>query len=274
MIDIDGLIEQVAAKGPDQSQAKKGGELPAAGQTRLRLVEVIELGKHPGEYKGVKKENNKIRLTFELSGKNHPPRQTDDGPKPVLIGTTLNLSQSDNSQYFALFSRIRGEAKHISQLLGHRAAFLGEVVHEKKGEQTYANIKLDSIRPAYIEQMDSEGEITKVPVPVDAALTPCKLFVWDFATPEMWDSIYIDGEWEEKKDDAGNVTKKAQSKNKWQEIIRSALNFEKLPCYDYAKGSVTKEVAQAADEAVGEPSKIPEGVRDEVDPEDPMAGIS
>lgn len=268
-MNIDDMIAQVAAKGPDQSQAKKGFDLPPEGTARARIVEIIELGKHDGEYKGKKKINDKIVLGFELSGKGYEPRDTDDGPVPIVLRSTMNLSQGDNSAYFKMFSRIRGEAKNIVQLLGNRAAFLVKITHSE--DKKYANIDFESIRPAYLEQLDDEGEVVKVPIKVAEALTPLKLFVWDFATPEMWDSIFIEGEWEEKKDDSGKVTKPAQSKNKYQEQIRKANNFDSLPCYDYAKGTVSKAAQEAVDKAVGETTPVPPAAAE--DPNDPMAGI-
>lgn len=268
-MNIDSLIGAVQSKGVDQSQVKKGAELPAAGTARARLVGYFELGKHAGEYKGQPKTNNKVQLVFELSGKNHAPRQSDNGPIPQRLSVNLNLSQSENSQYFKAFARMRGpDTKHMVQLLGERAAFLVDIVHVKKDDRTYANIDMEKIRPAYLEQLDEAGEVVKTPIPVDSPLTEVKAFVWDFATPESWDAIYIPGEYEERRDDNGKVTAPARSKNVIQERIRAAINFDSLPCHAYALGAVSAEAEKALEQAVGSVA----GVGDE-DEYDPMAGI-
>lgn len=272
-MDISKLIAQVQEKGPDQTQAKKGSDLPPVGTARLRLVEYIELGKQKHTYKGEEKESLRVHCAFELSGKDYPPIDTDDGPRPRIISQTFTLSLSDKAQFFKVFSRMRAgtDVKHIVELTGDRAAFLGQIVHNKSGDKTYANIDFDTLRPAYLEQLAEDGEtVIKTPLNVTAALTPILLFVWQFANPEMWDALYIPGEWEARKDDKGNVTAPAQSKNKWQEIIRKSLNFSSLPCHDYAAGAVTKAAADALDTAVGEVETPKAAVADS---EDLMAGI-
>lgn len=274
-MDISKLIDQVKEKGQDQTQAKKGSDLPPVGTARLRLVEYIELGKQKHTFKGDEKESLRVHCAFELSGKDYPPIDTDDGPRPRVISQTFTLSMSDKAQFFKVFSRMRAgtDAKHIIELTGDRAAFLGQIVHNKSGDKTYANIDFDTLRPAYLEQLAEDGEtVIKTPLNVTAALTKPLLFVWQFATPEMWDALYIPGEWEERKDDKGNVTAPAQSKNKWQEIIRKALNFSSLPCHEYAAGAVSKESAEALTEAVGDVVTSKPAAK--VDSDDLMVGIA
>lgn len=273
-MDISKLIAQVQEKGQDQTQVKKGSELPKEGTARLRLVEYVELGKQKHKYKGADKESVRVHCAFELSGKDYPPIETDDGPRPRIISQTFTLSMSDKAQFFKLFTRMRAgtTAKHIIELVGDRAAFLGNIVHNKDGDNTYANIDFDTVKPAYLEQLAEDGEtIIKTPLNVSSALTKPLLFVWQFATPEMWDSLYIPGEWDAKTDANGVVVRPAASKNKWQEIIRKALNFNTLPCYDYAAGAVSKESAEALTEAVGD--VVTSKPAAQPDPDNLMEGI-
>lgn len=264
-MDINALIKQVKDKGKDQSQASSGGgdfEPIAAGVTGARLVGYYEVGQHESEFEGKKKINNTVKLVFELIGKKHPPIEKDDGTKiPVRSALTLNLSNNEKAGFFKIFSRIRDEdTTHMMGMLGKPVMLT--IVHVTKKvngkDKTYANIDKESIKKPIIQEMGKDedgepnGEITERPFPVGPALSELKAFVWDFASPEMWDAIFIEGEYPERKDDAGKVIAPARSKNTIQNEIASAVNFKGLPCYDYAVGKLTREDADALDDAIGD----------------------
>lgn len=239
MLNIQEAIAQAAAKSPNMNEAQGGGDfervLPVAGLVRLRLVSYIELGKHAGEYQGKPKISEKVMLTFELSGPKHPPREIEvDGVKkliPMTITVNENISLNEKANFFRLFKRLNhtGEYTHFAQLLGK--GFLGTIVHaadKKDPKIIYANLRDDSgytIRPAYHE--DLEGNSVKVEV--DAPLSPLRCFLWNFASKDMWDSLFIDGRWEDKKDDKGEVIKEGASKNYIQNRIKAATNFAGSP---------------------------------------------
>lgn len=276
---LDALLNKVATQGKDQSVASSGGgdyTPPEAGQTGARIVAYYEVGQRESEYEGKKKTNDEVIIVFELIGKKHPPKELDGGVKlPVRLSLRMNLSTNEKAGYFKMFSRLRTEERHFVQLLGKPV--LLNVVHRERGEgdkkRTYANIDKDSVRKPIIQvpELDPEsGEVVGVkdqPFPVGAALTELKAFVWDFADKEMWDSIFIEGEYPERKDEkTGKVIAEARSKNTIQLEIAKALNFKGLPCYDYAAaklvgGSVTAEGVDALDGVVG-------------DVDDPMAGVA
>jgi hypothetical protein len=282
---LDALLNKVATQGKDQSVATSGGgdyTPPEAGQTGARIVAYYEVGQHEGEYKGEKKINNEVIIIFELIGKKHPPKELEDGTKvPVRLSLLMNLSTNEKAGYFKMFSRLRTEERHFVQLLG--SAVLLNVVHRDAGEgdkkRVYANIDKESVRKPIIQVPDMEdGAVVGVkdqPFPVGAALTPLKAFVWEFADAEMWDSIFIEGEYPERKDEkTRKVIAAAKSKNSIQLKIASALNFKGLPCYDYAAsklvgGTVTREGVDALDEVVGDVT--PSGPRDADDPLDGIA---
>ena len=144
----------------------------------------------------------------------------------------------------------------------------------------YANIDKESVRKSIIQVPQVEdGEVVGIvdqPFPVGAALTPLKAFVWDFADAKMWDSIFIEGEYSERKDEkTGKVTAEAKSKNAIQLEIAKALNFKGMPCYDYAAsklvgGRVTREGVYALDDVVGDVSND----KPPFDEDDPMGGIA
>lgn len=291
------LMQQVAEKGVDQSQATSGGgdyTPPEAGQTGARIVGYYEIGQHESEFEGKKKTQNEVLIVFELIGKKHPVKEINGEKVPVRMTLRMNLSTNEKAGYFKMFSALRTEEKHFVQLLGKPV--LLNVVHEpgkKDPKKIFAKIDKTTIRKPIIQVpvMDEEGtptgDLKDQVFPVGAAVTELGAFVWDFADTEMWDSLYIPGEYPERKDDSGKVIAEARSKNTIQLQIASALNFKGLPCYDYAAsklvgGTVTKEGIDALDGVVGDVANpaADQGTSGEEDDKppfdvaDPMAGVA
>ncbi|QYD70136.1 hypothetical protein KZJ38_07465 [Paraburkholderia edwinii] len=209
-----------------------GGEYtpPAAGPVSLRFVGYYEIGIHEKEIKGVTKTNEKVQLVFELSGKNYPVK---DNGEPLRMTITENLTQNVKSNIIKIFNKMNyeGTATHFTELLGN--AYRGRIYHTEKeydGKKVvYANLRNEdgySITPPVVEQVDDEGNVTTKKVKVAEPVSELKAFVWDLASKEMWDAIYIEGEYEEKKDEkTGKVIRPAKSKNVIQETIMSAKNW-------------------------------------------------
>lgn len=239
-IDFKALGAQAAADGVDMNQAKTGGGgeyvPPAAGPVRLRFVGYTELGKHDSVYQGVKKVKEEVELLFELSGPKHPPREADGKKYPMTLTVRESLSLNEKANFFKLFKKLNhaGKAKHIAELLGE--AYLGTIIHKtykrKDGsEGVGVNLKDDGgyqIRPTTF--LDQETGETRH-VQVDPATTPIKCFLWNYADLNQWASIFIDGAYEERKNDKGEVTAKARSKNVLQERIKQANNFVGSPIH-------------------------------------------
>ena len=284
---LDKLLNKVATQGKDQSVASAGGgdyTPPEAGQTGARIVAYYEVGQFESEYEGKKKTNDEVIIIFELVGKKHPPKELDGGVKvPVRISLRLNLSTNEKAAYFKMFSRLRTEEKHFVQLLG--SAVLLNVVHKERGEgdkkRVYANIDKDTVRKPIIQVPEMEdgeptGNLLEQVFPVGAAISELKAFVWDFADADMWDSIYIEGEYPVRKDEkTGKVIAEAKSKNAIQLEIARSLNFKGLPCYDYAAsklvgGTVTREGVDALDAVVGDVAND----KPTFDEDDPMKGVT
>lgn len=251
-------IAKAKQVGPNMNEAQKGGgdfEIHAAGPVRLRFIEYIELGEHTeqsGQFVG--KKNQKVLLRFELSGKNHAPRDVDGKKVPLTMvygfHTGMNMSLTYKSAFFKLFKVMNAAhgdtATTMVELLGKE--FLGTIEHNKKGDKTHAN--LVNIRKA--ERMDENENL--IPIQVDEPLSPIKMFVWDIADMADWDSIFIDGTWPERKDEkTGEVTSPAKSKNVYQEMIRNSNKFDSLPIAGLLKSDkpVTAADEKAMDDALG-----------------------
>ena len=233
---LQAALDQAAKEGVDMNEAQSGGgdySPPAEGACRLRLVGYIELGKHTKEYKGESKTKDEVQLTFELSGKKHPPLDIDGKKVPLTLKVNLNKSLNEKAHYYKMFKRMNhtGDAKIFAQLLGR--AFIGTITHNTVGEgdskRIYANLNDENgftVRSPYTEDLESgETKLVKIAEP----LSPIKCFLWDYADKEQWDALFIDGSWDEKTDDAGKVIKEGKSKNFYQNKIKAADNFVGSP---------------------------------------------
>lgn len=234
------LLAKVKETGENMTQAKsfEGGEPYPEGKHRARFVGYIEVGKQKAKYQGKDKIENQVVLIFELSGAKIKARE--DGKPNLFTLPRMNKSLSDKAGFFKLFQRMnyQGKATHMAELLGE--AYLIELFHrvvEKDGQKrTYVDMKKKgepiAVFPPRVDSVNAEsGEITQVVLPVDAPKSSELLFLWDYADLDQWGSIFIDGVFEEKKDETGKVIKPARSKNIWQNAIRLAENFKGSPIY-------------------------------------------
>lgn len=237
--DLKAAIAAAAKTGPNMNEAQAGGgdyEIPAAGIAYARFVGYFETGIHeePDINDRTKmKDKNKVELVFELSGPNHQPKKLPDGTViPQRITIRENYGLTDRNHFLKIFRMMNysGKATHMAELLGE--PFLVEIFHRKSadGKKTFANMKgpngYNIKGPTYQDLVTGETKAIAVPAP----LTDAKVFLWEHATKEMWDSIYIPGEYPEKKDEkTGEVIQAAKSKNVLQEKIRSAKNWKDHP---------------------------------------------
>lgn len=238
MTNIANLINKAKQTGKDETKASAGGfDILPEGTAKARLVGYYELGKHDGEWEGQPKVTNEVELVFELQGGKYAPVDVDGKQVPRMIRVQMAKSGGKNSGWLAMCLRCLSQGQTLFvELLGED--FFLDITHSKKGEKTYANVNKKTIRRAKMETMDAEGNVVLTSVPVDKPITPLGIFMWDHADAEQWDGIYVPGEYEERKDDKGNVTAPAKSKNLRQLKIASAKNFDSLPCYAYAKAKL------------------------------------
>lgn len=256
-IDVKALGAKAKAAGADQTQAQVGGgdyTPPAEGPVRLRFVTYAEIGKHEKMFKGTKKIKPRVMMGFELSGPNHPPIEVDGKKIPQRITFEEGLSQFDKAHFFKLFNRMnwKGAATHMVELLGD--GYKGEVVHRKyakAGEDKGDKIKWTGVaaelfkkdfgytiasptfQPVDPESGDPVGPVKTMDIaPV---LGDIKAFLWDVADMEQWQSLFIDGKYEDRKDAAGKVTQAGKSKNLIQARIMQAKNFSGSPIANLLK---------------------------------------
>lgn len=241
--DVNALGAAAAAAGADQTKAQAGGgdyTPPAAGPALVRLVGYVELGMQAGTFQGKPTLKEKVQLIFELVGKRHPPHVSADGQTktPMLIVVEESLSLNEKANFFKLFQRLnyRQDKQHMVQLVGE--GFKAEVIHDKwtdkaGKERVSAVLKGPggyTLAPPRKEDEDSETGWVDVAVP--AALSSPRVFLWNHADMQQWGSLFIDGEYPERKNDKGEVTAPARSKNVYQNKIKQAKNFPGSPIYN------------------------------------------
>lgn len=188
---------------------------PAAGKALARLVGVVEVGEHEitGGPKNIPKIKDRIRYIFELFGKKYPRQVAEDGTEyPVRLSRTITNSRHEKSTQYEWVSNMDPEKKysHPVQMIGD--SFIVDIEHKEFPDGVRAFIK--SVGPAEKEDLDS-GE--KTPIVAPEPLSELMIFLWSNPSLEMWNSLYIPGEFDNR------------SKNVLQEMVTTALNFDGSP---------------------------------------------
>ena len=268
MIDFKALGARAAAEGKDMTQAQAGGgdyTPPPEGPCRVRFIGYIELGKQKQKVKGIEQIKDMVQLVFEVHGKAYPVHVADDGTKtPVRISIETNLSLNEKAHFYKLFQRMNHtqQAKHMAELLGN--GYKAQIVHDKwtgldGKERITATLKAAdgyTIQPARVEDDEVEGGWRALEVP--PAISSIRCFLWDYADLDQWGSLFIDGEFPERKNDKGEVIAKAKSKNVFQDRIKRAVNFGSSPMYALlTAGGAKLDIPDAEDgeDALGKPEQ-------------------
>lgn len=216
------LANEEAETGIDMNEATAGGSrLLPQGYAFARLVEYIELGKQPQEFGGQKKDPAlEVSLGFALWGKPPGSEETyhnEDGTPYIIRPYSFALGRNEKATAYKLFKALNwdGTAKNFAQLLGR--GFLAKIVHKPKS-------KTDATLVARIDFagfLPPNDPATGAPYPIPEASDDLyKLFLWNRPTKAGWDALFIEGQYEAKDG------KPAKSKNRVQETILSALDFQ------------------------------------------------
>lgn len=285
---LNAIVEQAAAESVDLTEASKGGggaTPPAAGTCIATLVGYIELGRRVKKgYKGAAdKKVRKARWIFELAGGTNPHTKNEEGvkfAKRITVNTWLpepGKKASDKSGFYKLFSALnhaKDPAIRIpAQMLG---AHVKVIVSQEKftpnggDEITYGSIgsAQDGFRisPAQIDITGDDGmptgEVRIIPAPEVISSQRC--FLWEYATQEMWDSLFIDGEYEAVEAADGKPARPAKSKNVIQLEIKEALDWVGSPMQQILSDGGELDTEELADVDVA---------GSDVAGEDPLAGM-
>ena len=248
--DISKYQKQAAKQGPNMNEATEGGgdyTPPAEGVCRLRLIAYVEVGKHTSNFKGETKQADKVQLVFELSGPKHAPQEINGEKVPYRLTVYENAGRNygplnEKANLYKLFRAMNydGSASHFAELVGKE--YLGTVVHTKRGDKVTASLRGEggyTIRPPIYEDPET-GEARRVQVA--PALSPLRLFLWNFADLDQWSSLFI-----------------TEERNPFQKTIRQADNFVGSPIHtalleaglDASPAAVTKAAPAASGAGAG-----------------------
>lgn len=260
-LNINDITEHLTDGGELEDQTVSTGgnferRLLPIGKHPVRLVSYIELGMHkqPDYDKQKKPDAEMVALTFEFLGKR--TTDLDDAGKMTYAmrkTVTLKKSFNDKAAFRKLFEKMRAgdsSIKNMAQMVGvgtwmmgvewtqnnkvlRNATEVAEAEAAFKADSKNKSLKIwDNIRngegymisPAVIQIQDQEtGEITGTrPVKVIPNFGPLALFTWNNPKPMFWDSIHIEGHWENEVE--GVKVKK--SKNRWQDLCINATDYE------------------------------------------------
>lgn len=215
-----------------EATAGGGGARPMLiGNALARLVGVVELGNQTQTDFNTKKPKGvlpEIHLVFALWGNGVTQAtptapsvagtfQNDDGTPRLWSPFDFALSRNSGSNAFRMFQKLnwRGTATNFAQLLNSTFILpFTEQAKSKTDPTKVVKLNIDGIMPPL-------DPITQAPYPVpEVAASDFKLFLFDRPSKEMWDSLYVEGEWPAKEG------KPAESKNKLQKKILAAANFK------------------------------------------------
>lgn len=225
--------QEAEESGTDLNVAVKGGgggRLLPVGYAFGQFVEYVELGMQPQEFGGKQKDPAmEFSIAFALTGTGY---SNDDGTPYVVRPYSMALSQNEKARAFKLFKKLnyKGTAKNFGQLLGEKfLVHVEQVPKSKTDPKLVSRINLEGFLPPF-------DMVSKQPYPIaDAPAELYKLFLWNRPTKVGWDALFIEGKF-----DDGN------SKNRIQETMLAALDFQGSPLQMLLGGAQTAQVALPA----------------------------
>lgn len=243
---LNKLLEQAnqaaAESGIDMNEAVTGGgggRLLPAGYAFAQLVEYVELGKQPQEFGGKAKEPAlEVQLGFALTGSAADPEDptkvipynNDDGTPYIMRPWPFAISRNEKARAFTLFKALNWKrtATSFAQLLGQK--FLVKIVHEPKSKSDPKIVSRMDLK-SFLPPLNPVGNTPYQIQDADPALY--KLFLWTHPTLEAWNALKVEGTFEV--EEGGKKVQK--SKNRVQESILGALDFEGSPLHMLLAGA-------------------------------------
>lgn len=214
--DLLAQANAAAETSADMNEAVQGGggaRLLHEGYAFGRLVEYVELGNHPQEFGGKAKDPAlEVQVAFALWGTGY---QNEDGSPYIIRPFRFAISRNEKAKAYLLFKSLnwKGTAKTFAQLLGQ--AFLVKIVNSAKSK-TDATIVSRIDFKGFLPPIDP---VSKAPYNIpEADASLYKLFLWERPTKLAWDSMYVEGQYDDGK-----------SKNYLQEYMMGALDYAGSP---------------------------------------------
>lgn len=238
-MDLLNLVQGIdAAELQDLTEVSSGGGrgLLPSGTAFVRFAGYIELGSHSSSYMGeTKAPKPKFQLLFRIvggTGTNQNGEQEryvlEEGMFPQLKTFPTDISTFEKAKCFKIFTAMNTapQVTHFSHLLG-RLYLLPIGTKKNKEGKVVQNIDYTKI----VAAIDPVSGVPYSGLP-ELKKEDYKVFLWNKPTnltheqyKAMWDSLYIEGQWEAQKDDAGNVTKPAKSRNEFQDTCLKATDY-------------------------------------------------
>ena len=193
-----------------------------------RFIEYVELGLQPQRayMNEPKKPAQEVSLVFELLSPDNIHEVDISGEKRMIadkIFITMTKKLAGRAKFFKLMTAMRygrDSVKHMKNMLGE--AFILNITHntsKKDPTKIYANVGTKDdvgVRgPFEVNLRTRKSKKVDIPKP----LSKLKIFLMNYPTKESWDSLFIDGTYE-------NKQKEEVSKNFIQNKILAALDFE------------------------------------------------
>lgn len=224
----------------NNTQSGGGRGLLPKGTAFIRPVYYVEYGvQKQREYEGKTKDPvPEFEIGFAIVGgsglnaEGKPERYVlEEGKFPIIKSYPKPISLYDKSQCVGIhkaLNRVGNKCSHMVQKLIESPLYQVTITHEvpdkgKNAGKTVHKIDFRNLQPAW----DSVNACEYTMPEVDKSII--QAFLWDKPSIGQWDSLYIDGMNEAVKNEKGEITKPATSKNFIQEKILSALNFEGSP---------------------------------------------
>lgn len=290
-LDLASIIAQAATESVNMSEASTGGgggaTPPNEGVCIATVVGYIELGLRvrKGHKGAADRKARRARFILELSGGKNPHVLTE-GENPVKIAKRININvwlpaagkqPNDKSALYKVMSAFNHSKdpaiKIPAQLIGKHAKVV--VAHEKFTNEHGEEIVYGSvgdpvngfrITPPQIDLTDEDGvptgEVRIIPAP--EVISPTRCFLWEYASKAMWDSLFIDGEYEAVEAKDGKPGKPAKTKNVIQEELKTALDWTGSPMQSILADGGELDVAELVDSAPAAGT---------TSAEDPLAGL-
>lgn len=209
--EMQAAIALAAQTGPDMNVATKGGggRLLPAGYAFGRMISYVEFGNQPQEFKGQAKDPKPvIQLGFALWGQGY---QEEDGSPSTIFPYSFSMDRNEKAKAYLLFKSMnwKGDKTHFAQFLNE--PFLVKIVHEPKSKADQTIVSRVDLK-GFLPPLDP---VTRQPYAIpEAPAELFQLFLWDHPTQAAWDSLFIEGNWED-----------GRSKNYIQDTIIGATNF-------------------------------------------------